>query len=877
MSDDAYNAVTLALGALAAVLGASPIPDPFKAVTTAIPAIAVVKTNKRDARDFALYIGRLTDTTLRPLQDLGRKPINAKMENAVADFHDELTQVALDMGKLTTRSRWRRTAGYGSDPMKIVASKERIRNAVEIIDRAKASKRLGAAFYFARGKATHNAGVIVELSRQLTSRPELQSAIAAAVKEDRDIARRTPAYQYLKLIHDPLLTLGQTTRKLVIIVDAVDECDQQDASDLLEFISRDHERLPAGVKFVITSRIDPHIRCELESPSVSPTVEHLSLDGDSSGVEMDIAAYFKERLPALTKRYKDQRHGLARRVKALFIWAATSALLLADPNFRDPEAQLERLLSTPSLTNLDDLYLSALDHAFSPTVAAPVLALLRNVLGALVAARTPINVMTLAALLASRESSPDETAGEIHNKILSWLQAILAFPDGDDKADAGPIQFLHQSFVDFLRNICRLTDPSKLNSEVEGLSAKIEEYISPALAYACLYWTDHLSEARTDSKESLEVDSLVEHFVEQKILYWIEVLSLLGKTKEAVILLRSADTWVTARASLVTLDPSLSVLLRDARRFLLEFMEPISTSSLHIYSSALAFSPSSTELVASYGHMLEAGPKPLRGRSVKWSNTLWVGSKHSNAVTCLEWSPSGKILASGSHDATVRLWDKETGTVVGGGPLGGHTCGVLCLAWSPGGKVLASGSANTNLRLWEADTGATFGIPLVGHADKVSCIAWSPNGKVLASGSSDKTIHLWHVENDVADGGPLEGHTSHVSCIAWSPKEDVLASGSWDNTVRLWDVGTATTISRQLIGHTSHVECLAWSSNGNILASGSKDTIVLLWNVESGAPLTLKGHAKTVTCLAWSPLETILASGSYDHTLQMWDPETATA
>ncbi|KAG8888572.1 hypothetical protein FRB98_007437, partial [Tulasnella sp. 332] len=381
------------------------------------------------------------------------------------------------------------------------------------------------------------------------------------------------------------------------------------------------------------------------------------------------------------------------------------------------------------------------------------------------------------------------------------------------------------------------------------LSAKIEEYISPALAYACLYWTDHLSEARTDSKESLEVDSLVEHFVEQKILYWIEVLSLLGKTKEAVILLRSADTWVTARASLVTLDPSLSVLLRDARRFLLEFMEPISTSSLHIYSSALAFSPSSTELVASYGHMLEAGPKPLRGRSVKWSNTLWVGSKHSNAVTCLEWSPSGKILASGSHDATVRLWDKETGTVVGGGPLGGHTCGVLCLAWSPGGKVLASGSANTNLRLWEADTGATFGIPLVGHADK----------------------------NDVADGGPLEGHTSHVSCIAWSPKEDVLASGSWDNTVRLWDVGTATTISRQLIGHTSHVECLAWSSNGNILASGSKDTIVLLWNVESGAPLTLKGHAKTVTCLAWSPLETILASGSYDHTLQMWDPETATA
>ncbi|KAG8873699.1 hypothetical protein FRB98_008842, partial [Tulasnella sp. 332] len=1058
----------MALGSLRMVLNTLPIPDPFKSAVTAVPTIALtlmqvsqaVKTNKKDVREFTLYIGQLTDATLRPLQYVDRRPICPEMENAVAEFHEhvhvhvndgivtlkpfncpfrELKHILKDMEKLTARSRWRRIAGYRSDPIKIVASKQRLQQVVEIIKvgtmlatqatvestkgavrelhpvveathtevinirtqfqdgeiqllldhlgtgdsgasgiamdgeerkcldgtrqavlakielwirqpeyaekhimwlkavagcgkssiagtvekRAKASDLLGARFYFARAKPTRNQCAILELSRQLASRPEgqLRTSIVAAVKAEPDIAHSTVTYQYLKLIHEPLLTLNNTASKLIIVPDGVDECEEKYASKLLELIGRDHHQLPVGVKFFVTSRIMPHIWCEMESDSVSPTVEHLSLDVEgSSGVDMDIALYFKERLPALIRRYKikdrdwpgeSKRNELVRMSNKLFIWAATSALLLADPNSRDPVTQLERLLSTLSLANLDDLYSLALDRAFPSTVTTSILPLLRSVLGTLVVARTPVNVMTLATLLTSGTGSPRHLAGDIHVKVLSWLQMVLMLPDGDDTPHAGPVRFLHQSFVDFLvtkdrcddrfllsipkhhkqmtirclrcmsdlqHNICRLTDPSKLNSEVDHLPARIERYISPALGYACLYWPEHLSRTQTDSKERLKIDAFLEDSVRHRLLHWIEVLSFLGKTKEAVLLVRFTEVWVKARESYITLDSSLSPLLYDARRFLLEFMDPISTSSLNIYSSALGFTPSSANLATYYRHMLSGGPKVLRSRNVKWSNTLWVGSKHSSAINCLAWSPCGKVLASGSDDAMICLWDEEACGMVSG-PLVGHIGKVVCLAWSPSEKILASGSEDTTLRLWEVDTGVSVGRPLVGHTEGIRCIPWSPNGQVLASGSSDTTLCLWDAKTGTAVGGLLEGHTESVSCLAYSPCGKVLASGSWDCTVRLWDLDAMAAVDGALNRHTHMVLCLAWSPHAQVIASGSEDTTICLWDAKTSAAIggPLRGHAVAVSCLAWSPSGRTLASGSYDHTFRLWDPETGTA
>ena len=74
----------------------------------------------------------------------------------------------------------------------------------------------------------------------------------------------------------------------------------------------------------------------------------------------------------------------------------------------------------------------------------------------------------------------------------------------------------------------------------------------------------------------------------------------------------------------------------------------------------------------------------------------------------------------------------------------GHTSRVLSVAFSPDGKVLASGSADNSVRLWDVASHREIGSPLTGHTDAVNSVAFSADGKTLAS-SGDKSIRLWGV------------------------------------------------------------------------------------------------------------------------------------
>jgi RNA polymerase sigma factor (sigma-70 family) len=292
---------------------------------------------------------------------------------------------------------------------------------------------------------------------------------------------------------------------------------------------------------------------------------------------------------------------------------------------------------------------------------------------------------------------------------------------------------------------------------------------------------------------------------------------------------------------------------------------------------------------------------------------LTLGPAHTGPVYSVAYSPDGKMLASGSQDKTINLWDVASGNslctfetddvirnlafspdgkaLVSGSNTGkinqwdvvrrkrafgylGHTKAIWAIAFRPDGKSFASASEDNSIRLWDLESGEITAV-FKGHTAEVRTVAFSPDGKTLASGAGwvDKSIKLW----DAASGktvATLTGHTSFISSVTFSPDGKTLASASGDECIKLWNVATGENTAT-LKGHSREVIHVAFAPDGKTLASGSDDCSIKLWDVATSKnTATLKGHAHWVQAVAFSPDGTTLASGGYDADIKFWDVAT---
>jgi len=236
--------------------------------------------------------------------------------------------------------------------------------------------------------------------------------------------------------------------------------------------------------------------------------------------------------------------------------------------------------------------------------------------------------------------------------------------------------------------------------------------------------------------------------------------------------------------------------------------------------------------------------------------------------TSLAFSPKGDLLAAGSVERVVKLWDIRTGDCLA--TLEGHTYPVLSLSFSPDGNKLVSGSGDTTLIIWDVENRSQLH-QMKGHGFYVVTSDWDPKDNRIVSGSVDANICEW----DSNTGKMIMRHSEHraaVHKVRFSRDGTQLVSGSSDTHMILWNsVDTPMKMGPVLQGHSSEVRALSFSGDGNHLASGSSDKVLYLWDTET---LSIQGEASTIgeiDGIEWYPKESTFITSDGTGAIIRWD------
>ncbi|KAI3316593.1 WD40 repeat-like protein [Xylariaceae sp. AK1471] len=286
---------------------------------------------------------------------------------------------------------------------------------------------------------------------------------------------------------------------------------------------------------------------------------------------------------------------------------------------------------------------------------------------------------------------------------------------------------------------------------------------------------------------------------------------------------------------------------------------------------------------------------------------------HSGEIFSAKFDPTGNLIASGSMDRSILLWN-SSGACENYGVLNGHKGAVLDLQWSRDSEILYSASADMHLASWDLTSGTRIR-RYVGHEEIINAMDISKRGEeLLISASDDGTIGIWdprtknavdYIEtdfpitavavseagNEIYSGGidndikvwdmrkkavvyKMLGHNDTITSLRVSPDSQSLLSYSHDSTAKTWDIRPFAPTERHIrtfdgaqMGIEKNLIRASWDKAGKKIAVGAGDGTVVIWSNDNGKLLyKLPGHKGTVNCAEFTPNdEPIILSASSDR------------
>ncbi|KAK2924947.1 P-loop containing nucleoside triphosphate hydrolase [Fusarium oxysporum f. sp. vasinfectum] len=608
------------------------------------------------------------------------------------------------------------------------------------ISRKLKTKSLGTSFLFKKGAGNGGNGrhlfsiLVYQLALHL---PPILPHILEAVKEDHSLTMAPIQIQWQKLILNPLVKLQDEglTKPIVFVLDALDECDEQDRGaifqlDIMGHFANEplHREIVLHKLQVGTIEIDflVYLRQTMESFVVEYNrthhQKHLQLSSDWPGEE----------------RFQLLLH----KALPLFIAAATFVRMICDRHWaKSPDYKIDFIIDKSSRVN------SAYETLYKPVLSlilsgAPdedqdeVKKSFVDIIGSLVLLASPLSIIPLAKLLGFDTWS-------ISSQV-DPLRSVIDVPEDDS-----PIQLFHLSFRDYIlsqsaRNlqvsetetqarlasrclglmrgtlkvdICGLLSPGESHSDIEP--STIDEHLSVEIQYAYLYWVHHLK----STGRRIHDDDDAYSFFQSFFTNWLEVLCLLRRVDDSLRMLQELQSLVDEASGAQVLQ-----FIQDAIQFIRYFRAGIEETPLQIYHSGTIFSPRAS-----------IAPTPLEDRHYpdyimqpsnidpNWpqSQTLHVLDERLSRMAFL---PDNK-LASIGHMGELRIWDQRSCSRLHS-LSHGFKRGFVTILARYNSRIIAVGWPDM-IKIWNLDSGACVrSFPLT-RCSGAETIAFSDDRKFI--------------------------------------------------------------------------------------------------------------------------------------------------
>jgi len=444
----------------------------------------------------------------------------------------------------------------------------------------------GAFFCFDRTREAEqrHEKIFATIARDLADHdPIIWRALTSAVRENNELRHTKDIMrQWKELILGPVeAALKVVESPVLIVIDAMDESGEARSREQilrvlagkLDIFSSEQTHLPQNIRVLVTSRPLDDIHQSLHG---ALHFRHISMDDgvyiSTESSEDDIQRYISTRLENLQNFDDGHFKRLAVKSDGLFEWARLACEYIRGTGKvgLDPNERFEAVVEGTSAKGtrlLDNMYRRILEEIMPEDEREEGIAVFRSVMGQILASLEPLSI---TALKAMRHHFPHDNRYDVE-KVIRTLSSLVT------GSAYSPIRPLHASFYDFLTeksrsntffvdsslvqgnlafaslgvmkddlrfNICSLENSYLPNSAVAGLEKRVERSISSQLSYSCRFWGSHVCATSIEPSLAEQVRAFLDG---ERLLFWLEAVSLLKTVSGSVVTLECVAKWLMVR------------------------------------------------------------------------------------------------------------------------------------------------------------------------------------------------------------------------------------------------------------------------------------------------------------------------------------------